>query len=141
MDIEHFLMSLEKVRKSGEGSWTACCPNHKDNSPSLSISDGGDGRILVHCFGGCPVGDVVASAGFTLADLMPENVGYHHKTQEKVKFNPYDVLRLLSDDLTHGLLLCKAVQRGDVLNKHESLQLAKIIGRISAAIQLAGGKI
>lgn len=31
----------------------ARCPAHDDRSPSLSIKDGRDGRLLVHCFAGC----------------------------------------------------------------------------------------
>ncbi len=34
-------------------SGTACCPCHEDREPSLSISDGQDGKLLVHCFAGC----------------------------------------------------------------------------------------
>jgi hypothetical protein len=38
--------------KSGAG-WVACCPAHDDQNPSLSINDGNDGRVLVHCHAGC----------------------------------------------------------------------------------------
>ena len=31
----------------------ARCPAHDDREPSLSIRDGGDGRVLVHCHAGC----------------------------------------------------------------------------------------
>lgn len=44
-------------RRSGSG-WVAHCPAHKDKTPSLSIRES-DGRILVHCFGGCTQPDVV----------------------------------------------------------------------------------
>jgi hypothetical protein len=29
------------------------CPAHDDQNPSLSIRDGDDGRLIVHCFAGC----------------------------------------------------------------------------------------
>lgn len=44
-------------RRSGAG-WSARCPAHDDKSPSLSISEK-DGRILVHCFGGCDQDQVI----------------------------------------------------------------------------------
>ena len=38
-------------RKCGS-RWIACCPAHKEKTPSFSICEL-DGRILVHCFAGC----------------------------------------------------------------------------------------
>ena len=50
--------SLDKGRRVREGEYLACCPAHQDKSPSLSISEKSD-RTLVHCFSGCPQGDVI----------------------------------------------------------------------------------
>jgi DNA-binding transcriptional regulator YiaG len=36
---------LDLVRKSGKG-WMARCPAHEDRTPSLSVSEGDDGRVL-----------------------------------------------------------------------------------------------
>ena len=57
-------MEVEKIarvlggRKAG-GGWTARCPAHDDRNPSLSISDGGDGKVLVHCHAGCDQAQVI----------------------------------------------------------------------------------
>ena len=40
------------------GSLVTHCPSHDDRRPSLSVTVRG-GRLLVHCFGGCPQQDVV----------------------------------------------------------------------------------
>jgi hypothetical protein len=45
-------------RRCGKG-WIAKCVAHNDRSPSLSLRDAEDGRILVHCFGGCEQARVV----------------------------------------------------------------------------------
>ena len=74
MTIEDFLESLESVTISGN-DWSARCPAHDDTNPSLSVAEGDDGRILVHCFAGCTAEDVTAALGLTLADLMPERPG------------------------------------------------------------------
>ena len=42
------------VKKSGQG-YMACCPAHEDSSPSLSISPGIEGKVLLNCFSGCTV--------------------------------------------------------------------------------------
>jgi putative DNA primase/helicase len=47
-------------RKSGRG-WSACCPAHDDRTPSLSIQDADDGRVLVHCHAGCDQARVIAA--------------------------------------------------------------------------------
>ena len=59
-----------KARPEGTG-WKVCCPAHKDQRPSLSVSDGSDGRTLIHCHAGCTPEAVCAAARITLADLMP----------------------------------------------------------------------
>jgi putative DNA primase/helicase len=39
-------------RKAG-GGWTARCPAHDDRTPSLSIGDADDNKVLVRCHAGC----------------------------------------------------------------------------------------
>ena len=41
-------------------TWMACCPAHDDRSPSLSISSGKDGKVLVRCHAGCDQRDLIA---------------------------------------------------------------------------------
>jgi DNA primase len=48
------------AKKSGD-SWIAVCPAHDDHDPSLSISEGKDGRVLLKCFAGCQF-DAILSA-------------------------------------------------------------------------------
>lgn len=69
--IEAFLERLEGVRPRGRGKWSAHCPAHKDKSPSLSIAEGVDGRILLHDFAGCSSNDIVAALNLALKDLFP----------------------------------------------------------------------
>lgn len=45
-------------RRSGS-RWVAKCPAHDDRSPSLSIAQASDGKLLVHCFSGCSQDAVV----------------------------------------------------------------------------------
>ena len=45
------------------GTWSggrgmACCPAHDDRSPSLSLADGAEGRLLLRCHAGCSFADV-----------------------------------------------------------------------------------
>lgn len=58
MNAERIAVALGG-RKSAS-NWSARCPVHEDRQPSLSIADGKEGRVLVHCFAGCAARDVIA---------------------------------------------------------------------------------
>ena len=45
-------------KRSGRG-FVARCPAHRDRNPSLSISDGADGKLLLHCHRGCSFDAVI----------------------------------------------------------------------------------
>jgi hypothetical protein len=47
------------------------CPNHDDDEPSLSVTAGHDGCVLLYCHGGCATADVLAADGLTWGDLFP----------------------------------------------------------------------
>lgn len=72
---EELLSRLEGVRSRGAGQWSARCPAHDDRSPSLSVRETSDGRLLLHCFGGCPIDEVVGAVGLELASLFPRSEG------------------------------------------------------------------
>jgi hypothetical protein len=71
--LERLLTLLSNVKKSPKG-WQASCPFHDDRTPSLSISLGNEGQILVHCFAGCPVESVVEALGVQMKDLFPSDL-------------------------------------------------------------------
>jgi len=50
---------------------SARCPAHDDREPSLAVSEGADGRALLHCHAGCATRDVIAALGLTWSDLFP----------------------------------------------------------------------
>ncbi|HYY95553.1 MAG TPA: hypothetical protein VE713_13615, partial [Pyrinomonadaceae bacterium] len=69
-----FLSGFDNVKRNG-GGWTMRCLAHADAHNSLSVREGDDGRILVHCFAGCSTEQVCAARGIALKDLMPETSG------------------------------------------------------------------
>jgi putative DNA primase/helicase len=67
--VKKLLAQLTGVKK--RKGYSAHCPAHGDRQPSLSITEGDDGRALVKCNAGCSVEDVVSAIGLTKRDLMP----------------------------------------------------------------------
>src|SRR4249920_64716 len=45
-------------RITGRGKAMCLCPAHGDKNPSLGVTST-DGRLLFHCYAGCPQGDVL----------------------------------------------------------------------------------
>lgn len=57
---QNIAKALDKnYRSSGDG-YVCRCPAHNDDMPSLKVSDGKEGRILVHCHAGCDPKQVIA---------------------------------------------------------------------------------
>ena len=93
--INNLLQTLDKVKPNGQGKWIACCPAHEDRSPSLAIKLADNNLILLHCFAGCPVADIVSAVGLELSDLMPENPTYQ-KGSKPPQFNKYELFDRLA---------------------------------------------
>ena len=68
--IDEILSSLQNVEKACEG-YKAVCPAHDDKEASLSISEGNDGRVLLHCHAGCETEVIVDFLGLKMSDLFP----------------------------------------------------------------------
>lgn len=66
---EALVTRLDGVQKSGNG-WRARCPSCGGASRKVSITQANN-AVLIHCFGGCAVIDVLHAVGLTWADVMP----------------------------------------------------------------------
>ena len=98
MSADMILSRLNKVRGRGPGQWSAQCPAHDDNGPSLSIKELPDGRVLLHCFAGCGVEDVVAAVGLGAADLFPPRENSGAPVQRRRLLPASQALELLHDE-------------------------------------------
>lgn len=100
--IDHVLSRLEKVRSLGSGRYLSRCPAHEDRSPSLSISEGDNGCVLIRCFAGCKTQDVVAALGLEMKDLF-------HKDElnqaEKRRYHQRKTIVEIENALWHELLV------------------------------------
>ncbi len=57
-------------RRIGVDRWQAKCPAHEDGSPSLSIREGRDGRVLLNCFAGCRLTSILNAMGLHIRDIF-----------------------------------------------------------------------
>ena len=65
--MNEWIDALERLGKApkekGDGKWMALCPAHDDRNPSLSLTEGDNGKVLVKCFGGCNFTQVRSALG------------------------------------------------------------------------------
>jgi hypothetical protein len=137
MSIDLLLSRLNKVRRTSHNSWIACCPAHEDRKPSFTIRDAGDGRILLHCFGGCATENILAAVGMTWEDVMPEKPIAHRVEPEKVKVYATDALRAIQNEARIVAVAAFDLKAGRALGKPEHDRLMLAVERINTAVELA----
>ena len=86
-DIDLLLSRLQGVKKiKGRDKWVALCPAHDDKTPSLSIEQMDDTRILIHCFSSCGAIDVLRAIGLEdFQCLMPDPAVSYRGIRGKTK--------------------------------------------------------
>ncbi len=80
-------MTAETIAKALGGhragaTWVARCPVHDDRAPSLSISSGKDGKVLVRCHAGCGQRDLIAALqerGLWQTTGRPSGIARNHR--------------------------------------------------------------
>ena len=101
---------LDHCRSTGSGKWIARCPAHKDSSPSLSIAEKSDGRVLIHCHAGCSSLDVLASVGLDYDALFPPELDNYSARRFKAPLETVDslVVEIAEHDVACGKRLSKS---------------------------------
>jgi hypothetical protein len=69
--IQKILNRAKQATKTSKG-YSMCCPTHDDKNPSLNLSIGRDGRVLLHCYAGCSYDQIVAAFDLKPSDLYPK---------------------------------------------------------------------
>lgn len=78
------------VRLSGRktpAGWQARCPAHEDHKASLSVSEGGGGKVLLNCHAGCKFEDIVGAAGLTPNDLFADDAKPSKRPEVVAEYN------------------------------------------------------
>jgi len=136
MPIDTLLSRLERVRPSGPDCWKARCPAHEDRGPSLSVRETDDGRVLVHCFAGCDVSDVLVAVGLSLSDLYPEKIG-EHVTPERRPFPAADILRSISFECLVVATSGRTLLNREPFTEEDQGRLMLAVDRIQAAVDIS----
>ena len=130
---------LDRVKRTGMGRWIACCPAHDDRRPSLHVRELDDGRVLLHDFGGCDIGAVLAAVGLELRDLF-DSPREHFAPPSKSRIPARDVLELVSFESDAVTIILAHVVEGGTVSEVAWQRIARAAARIGAAkVYVHGG--
>ena len=145
--IEAILSRLERVKETGPNTWVASCPTSThgqgDRSRGLSIREGDDGRVLIHCHAGCGVDEIVNAIGLELHDLFPQReITYPHHAprgsligRPRIRRIPWpDLWEALEVDLTACSLAFSRLAAGQQFTTEDALSISAMAGRVAAKI-------
>ena len=95
MAAADLIARLPDAKPRGPGKWSARCPAHDDKTPSLSVRELDDGRVLVHCFCGCSAHEIVTAVGLELDALFPPRPLQEGCPPVRRPFSAFDALMAL----------------------------------------------
>jgi hypothetical protein len=134
MNINDFLSYFEKSYRSGKDEYQCLCPAHNDKTASLSIKNLPDERILIHCFAGCAANDILEAVGLTFDDIVPKRLGDFKPVSKP--FNPYAVLKAISNETLLVALAGLEVANGKTLPQEDKDRLMIAVNRLREAYQI-----
>lgn len=132
MSADILLDRLERVKQTGADRWRARCPAHDGKSQTLSIRETDEGRVLVHCFAGCDVPDVLAAVGLTVSALF-EKVTLYNVTATKSAFPAREALALVDHEVLVATLIVGDILKARRADTDQWQRLALCASRISDA--------
>ncbi len=140
-DPDLLLNRLENVKRTGDQRWKACCPVHESKGKSsLSICQAEDGRLLIHCFGGCEPLEILKVCGLEMIDLMPERITHNATPAEKQKWREAASMRdwkqarsSIQQEARVVWVAGKQIKNGKPLNDVDDQRLDKALERITHA--------
>jgi hypothetical protein len=134
MNINDFLGYFEKSYRSGKDEYQCLCPAHNDKTASLSIKNLPDERILIHCFAGCAANDILGAVGLSFDDIVPKRLGDFKPVSKP--FNPYAVLKAISNETLLVALAGLEVANGKTLPQEDKDRLMIAVNRLREAYQI-----
>lgn len=139
MSADALLSRLDGVRRTGTGRWLARCPAHEDKSPSLSVREMDDGRILLHDFAGCDVEHVLGAVGLTFDALFPDRPIERGKPERR-PFLPSDVFEIARFEISVVAIVAADLHNNRAVSEADYQRIFVAVERINDIARAAYGK-
>ena len=135
------LVRLTRVHQVAPDRWRAICPAHESRhrTQSHAIRELGDGTLLLKCFAGCGVGEIVAAVGMQIGDLFPRDhsppADGRRPQRAKHWHSLREAVQTLAGDAFLVVIAAENVAAGTPLSEDDRKQIALAAGRIRAAVE------
>jgi len=134
--VHQILSHFDKVRSTSKNnSYNCLCPAHADRNASLSIKIADDGRVLIHCFAGCDIQNILSAVGLTLDDIIPERIELLKPIGKA--FNPYAILKTMKDEALFVYMCASHIEKGETLEQSDKDKLIDTVQKLKEAYEYA----
>lgn len=100
-----------------------------------------DGRILVHCFGGCDVEAIVGTVGLKLEDLFPPRpIATDHAPRERRPFLPSDVFEIARAEIGVAAVIAADLHKARSVDEAAYRRLFVALTRLDDIARAAYGR-
>lgn len=124
-----------KLRENGRDRWRSCCPGHGGSNPSaLSIGVGDNDAVLLRCWQGCDIEQIVGALGLELNDLFPPKPENGHRSgplKRRRLLTANQALDLLHDEAQLIALSAANIANGVELTDDDTSRVLTAAGRVS----------
>ena len=135
MSAARLLDRLSGVRATGVGRWTARCPAHEDRSPSLSVRELDDGRVLIHDFAGCDVDAILDAIGLAVSELFPpQDRAVHAMKGTKRPWSAQQLLALAEREIRVATFVISDIVERRSVNRDDIQRLVLATGRLGVLV-------
>jgi hypothetical protein len=91
--------------------------------------------VLIHCFAGCDIQNILSAVGLTLDDIIPERIDMLKPTGKA--FNPYAILKSMKDDALFVYMCASHIEKGEQLEETDKEKLLKTVQKLREAYDYA----
>ena len=125
-------LANHRVRACGPDRWRACCPGHNGDNPSaLSVGVGAEGQVLLNCWQGCHVDQIVSAIGLDLIDLFPSPHSQGSSPSRRRTISASQALELLHNEAQLIALCASNIAHDRALTADDRARCLIAAGRIA----------
>jgi hypothetical protein len=138
--LDTVLDRLTRVKRTKPGNWKSACPccESRKGQP-LTISEGSDGRVLIHAFCGCSTEDVLGRLGLTITDLFDRPLATH-LAPSATRVPAGELLKTLSAEVSELAVIAADFLERRTISEPQWARLADAARRIGHAADYVKAK-